>query len=211
MLGVRPPPGACSRRRKRGAGGPAVVLVSDGLLDARVRARSVHHRTDDRLDDRRVHGHRRHANAAPTSASFRFSRPPITRRAFADRGARATVDVWLPMQATPESLPRSTHPIFMVARLKASVETAQEELGGDLRRPRARISQRTAARGVFVEPLSSRGVWSGPSGAPGVARRRRPGAPRRVRQRRQPAARARYARGGARSPSAPRSGERLDG
>jgi putative ABC transport system permease protein len=75
-------------------------------------------------------------------------------RSFADRGARAAVDVWLPFQDTPQTMPRSTHPIFMVGRLAGSVAAAQEELAAiavDLER----AYPENAARGVFVEPLSA--------------------------------------------------------
>ncbi len=74
--------------------------------------------------------------------------------AFADRGARAAVDVWLPLQHTPQTMPRSTHPIFMVARMRGSVAAVQEELAaisGDLER----AYPENRARGVFVEPLSA--------------------------------------------------------
>ena len=51
-------------------------------------------------------------------------------RGYADRGDRATADVWLPLQADVEALPRSTHPILLLGRLApgASVSSAQTEL-----------------------------------------------------------------------------------
>jgi putative ABC transport system permease protein len=74
-------------------------------------------------------------------------------RAFADRGARAAVDVWLPFQYSPQSLPRSTHPIFMLARLQGSMASVQTELSAiaaDLERQ----YPENRGRGIFVEPLA---------------------------------------------------------
>jgi putative ABC transport system permease protein len=75
-------------------------------------------------------------------------------RSFADRGARPGVDVWMPFQQTPQTLPRSTHPIFMVARLRSSVPAAQEELAA-IAADLERAFPENAARGIFVEPLSA--------------------------------------------------------
>jgi putative ABC transport system permease protein len=75
-------------------------------------------------------------------------------RSFADRGARAAVDVWLPFRDTPQTMPRSTHPIFMVGRLAGSVAAAQEELAA-IAADLERAYPENAARGVFVEPLSA--------------------------------------------------------
>ena len=75
-------------------------------------------------------------------------------RAFADRGARAAVDVWLPFQYSPASMPRSTHPIFIIARLRAGVAAAQEELAS-IAAALERAYPDNLARGVFVEPLST--------------------------------------------------------
>src|SRR5262249_29353143 len=83
---------------------------------------------------------------------FQILRAADYSRSFADRGARAGVDIWLPLQANAASLPRSTHPIFMVARLNDSVAALQTEMAGiavDLERG----YPENAARGIFVEPL----------------------------------------------------------
>ncbi len=77
-------------------------------------------------------------------------------RAFADRGTRADVDIWVPLQADPESFPRFTHPIFVVGRLAptATVASAQDELSviaADLER----AYPENNGRGVFVEPLTA--------------------------------------------------------
>src|SRR5262245_27347516 len=75
-------------------------------------------------------------------------------RSFADRGARAAVDVWLPLQHTPQTMPRSTHPIFMMARMKGSVAATHEELAA-ISADLERAYPENLARGVFVEPLSA--------------------------------------------------------
>mgnify|MGYP001159494336 CR=1 FL=1 len=77
-------------------------------------------------------------------------------RAFADQGDQATVDVWLPLKGSPESLPRQTHPLFMLARLSpsASVASAQAELDGIAAELEARYPVNDG-RGVFVEPLTT--------------------------------------------------------
>ncbi len=77
-------------------------------------------------------------------------------RAFADRGERVPVDVWLPLQADPRALPRSTHPIFMLGRLAPgeTPDAAEGELA-----PIASDLERTypenAGRGVNIESLDA--------------------------------------------------------
>ncbi len=75
-------------------------------------------------------------------------------RSFADRGARAGVDIWLPFQESAQTMPRSTHPIIMVGRLRADVASAQTELAS-ISADLERAFRENAARGIFVEPLSS--------------------------------------------------------
>ena len=77
-------------------------------------------------------------------------------RGYADRGDRATADVWLPLQADVEALPRSTHPILLVGRLApgASVSSAQTELTR-LSAALERAYRENDGRGAFVEPLDA--------------------------------------------------------
>ena len=93
-------------------------------------------------------------------------------RGFVDRDAATRVDIWLPLRADPQSLPRSTHPIFVVARLAAGVtaSAAQDEMtsiAADLERN----YRENDARGVFVEPVAH--VVFGPvqPAGPDMARR----------------------------------------
>jgi predicted permease len=153
MLGVRPIAGRGFTAEETRAGGPAVVLISDGFWtrafgrDPSIVGRAI------RLDDRQVTV----IGIMQRGADFGFFQilsAADYSRGFADRGARAAVDVWLPLQDTPQTMPRSTHPLFMVARLGASVAATQEELAAvsvDLER----AFPENRARGVFVEPLSA--------------------------------------------------------
>ncbi len=153
MLGVRPLAGRGFTAEEARAGGPPVVVISDGLWtrafgrDPSIIGRAI------RLDDQpfTVIGIMERGS---DFGVFQILTAADYSRAFADRGARAAVDVWLPLQQTPQSLPRSTHPIFMVARMRGSVAATQEELttiAADLER----AYPENAARGVFVEPLST--------------------------------------------------------
>ncbi|MGE3275844.1 MAG: ADOP family duplicated permease [Vicinamibacterales bacterium] len=76
-------------------------------------------------------------------------------RSFADRGTRVRVDVWLPFAPNPETLPRDTHPIFMVGRLAPgmTVAAAQAELDGIAADLEAEYPRANIGRGVHVEPL----------------------------------------------------------
>ena len=110
-------------------------------------------------------------------------------RSFADRGARAGVDIWLPFQESARSMPRSTHPIIMVGRLRGDVPSAQTELAA-ISADLERAFRENAARGIFVEPLSA--VVFGPVRPALLVLLTRGGAraARRVCQRGQPPARA---------------------
>jgi predicted permease len=77
-------------------------------------------------------------------------------RSFADRGTHVRVDVWAPLQPNPQSLPRSTHPAFMVGKVKPGVSAAQAQdemtrLAAELE---AAYPQDNVGRGAHVEPLA---------------------------------------------------------
>jgi predicted permease len=77
-------------------------------------------------------------------------------RSFADRGEATRVDVWIPLRADPKTLPRETHPIFMLGRLAPGQTTgsAQRELttlAADLENTYPAANR---GRGVNVEPLA---------------------------------------------------------
>ena len=152
MLGVQPIAGRGFTAEETRAGGPRVVLISDGFWsrafgrDPSAVGRSI------RLDNQpyTIIGI---MQRGADFGVFQILSAADYSRSFADRGARAAVDVWLPFQNTPQTLPRSTHPIFMLARMKGSVTATQEELAG-IAADSARYPE-NRARGVFVEPLSA--------------------------------------------------------
>ncbi len=153
MLGLQPIAGRAFSAEETSGGGQVSVLISEGLWTrAFGRDPSIVGRTL-RLNDAvyPVIG------IMPRGADFgvyQILTAADYSRSFADRGARAAVDVWLPFQDTPQTLPRSTHPIFMVGRLAGSVASAQEELAA-IAADLERAYPENAARGVFVEPLSA--------------------------------------------------------
>ncbi len=189
MLGVRPIAGRGFTAEEARAGGPAVVVISDGFWtrafgrDPSIVGRAI------RLDDRQVTV----IGIMQRGADFGFFQilsAADYSRGFADRGARAAVDVWLPLQETPQTMPRSTHPIFMVARLRGERRRDARGARGDLGRSGARISREPRSRRLRRAALGG-GVRAGAAGAARAADRRRPGPAGRVRERGQSAARAR--------------------
>ena len=93
--------------------------------------------------------------AAADFGTLQILRAADYSRGFADRGGSVRVDVWVPLQADPASLPRDTHPIFVVGRLNAgaSITQAQQELtaiAADLER----TYTVNDARGVSLQPLA---------------------------------------------------------
>ena len=75
-------------------------------------------------------------------------------RSFADRGQGVEVEVWVPLRPDPESLPRSTHPIFVLGRLApgAAPEDAQREMSAIAADLEKTFPENTA-RGVSLEPF----------------------------------------------------------
>jgi predicted permease len=154
MVGVRPILGRTFLPEETDAGGPAVVIVSESLWarefsrDAGAVGRTL------RLDDQphEIIG------VVPDASDFGILQilgQAAYSRSFADRGSRVRVDLWLPLQASAESLPRSTHPLFVIGRLGqgSTVAAAQTELEG-IAAGLERAYPENAGRGVFVEPLA---------------------------------------------------------
>ncbi len=93
----------------------------------------------------------------PTGAEFglfQVLRAAAYSRSFADRAARPGVDVWLPLRDTPQTLPRDTHPLFMVGRLVNGMAAAQQELGA-IAQDLERAYPENRARGIAVELLEA--------------------------------------------------------
>ncbi len=76
-------------------------------------------------------------------------------RSFADRGVRTQVDIWTPYPADYRTLPRETHPIFVLGSLAPgmSAGTAQEEMAA-IMTALERDFPSNDGRGAFVEPLA---------------------------------------------------------
>ncbi|HET9368941.1 MAG TPA: ADOP family duplicated permease [Vicinamibacterales bacterium] len=164
LLGIEPIAGRVFTAEEDRAGGPRVLLISEGLWtrlydrDAGVIGREM------RVNDRpfTVIG------VVPEQADFgvlQILGAAAYSRSFADRGTRVRVDVWAPMQPNPNPSPssRGNHPLFMLGKLAAgrtAAEAHQEvtSLAADLER---RYRDTNAARGAFVEPLGD--VIFGPS------------------------------------------------
>jgi putative ABC transport system permease protein len=155
MLGVGPVLGRAITAEDTRLGAPLVTLISERLWERLFqRDPAVIGRTL-RLDERP----RTVIGIVPSSADFGMVQVLSAAdysRGFADRDARGRVDVWLPLQANPNQLVRSTHPLIMFGRLApaATPAAAQEELGriaADLER----AYPENKARGVFIEPMTS--------------------------------------------------------
>ncbi len=154
-LGLTPLVGRGFTQEETAAGGPPVVIVSEGFWTrALSRDPNVLGQTM-QLDDRTTT-----IVGVMSSASdfgvFQMLSAAAYARSFADRGVRANVDIWLPLQASEDTFPRRTHPILVVGRLTtdASLVTAQEELGA-IAADLERAFPENDGRGVFIEPLEA--------------------------------------------------------
>jgi putative ABC transport system permease protein len=153
IVGARPVIGRTFGAADVAPRAPGVVLISESLW-----TRSFGRRPD-------ILGHaitldeRSHAvvGVMPDRADFGMLQMLAAAdyaRGYADRGARATADVWLPLPLDPREYPRSTHPVLTVGVLAAGagVAAAQEELAS-LAAVLERQYPENKARGVFVEPF----------------------------------------------------------
>ena len=153
MIGVQPLNGRAFSGADMRPGAPPVIIVSAGLA-----RRLFPGETSIVGRDLRVDGQPSTiVGVMPDGADFgvfQVLRAAAYSRSFADRAARAEVDLWQPLQGTPQSLPRSTHPLFMLGRVNDGWAAVQRELAviaADLER----AYPDNAARGVFVEPLET--------------------------------------------------------
>jgi putative ABC transport system permease protein len=150
-LGVQATLGRAFSEAETRRGGPEVALISERLWNRLYgRAPDVVGRPI-RLDGvpRTIVG------VLPASAEFgilQVLRAADYARGFADRDGRAEVDVWLPLQADAVTLPRQTHPLFIVGRLAdgAAIGTAQEELAA-IAADLERTYPENQSRGVRLE------------------------------------------------------------
>jgi putative ABC transport system permease protein len=155
LVGAKPLTGRLFTSEEDRRRGPDVIVISDRLWerlfqrDPAVVGRAL------QIDGRS----RTVIGVLPTDADFgllQMLSAADYSRGFADRDARTRVDLWAPLQADEESMPRRTHPLLLVGRLApgATVGAAQEELttiAADLEKT---YPEDNEARGVFVERLS---------------------------------------------------------
>jgi putative ABC transport system permease protein len=155
MLGVAPIAGRTFTVAEDAAKGPKVALISESLWTRSFGRAPQAIGGAIRLDEETYTV----VGVMPDQADFGMLQilgAADYSRGYADRGDRATADVWLPLQADVEALPRSTHPILLVGRLApgASVSSAQAELTR-LSAALERGHRENDGRGAFVEPLDA--------------------------------------------------------
>ena len=155
MLGLQPIAGRTFTNEEDRPAGPAVVVISESFLGAQFQRR-----------DTAVGSHpatRRspldHRGSDADGADFgvlQILSAAAYSRGFADRGMKTDVDIWTPLQADPQQLPRSTHPLFIVGRLASNVtpDAAHGEIDG-IAADLERAYPENAARGAHVEPLDA--------------------------------------------------------
>jgi predicted permease len=154
VLGIEPLAGRQLAAAEDVPNGPASALISESLWrrtfagDPAIAGRVL------RLDDRPYTV----VGVVPDTADFgvlQVLAAAAYGRAFADRRERTRIDVWTALQADPRTLPRETHPIFMIGRLApgATAASAQDELAivaADLEA----AYPVNRGRGVNVEPFA---------------------------------------------------------
>ncbi len=155
MLGLQPIAGRTFADADDRPGAPGSVLISESLWERELGRRADAVGRTIRLDDR-IHTV---IGVMPRGSDFGMlqvlSRAAYS-RSFADRGERTEVEIWTPLQGDPRVLPRSTHPLFVMGRLADGVDAAAAQ--ADLTRIMSDLERafpENAARGAFVEPLSS--------------------------------------------------------
>ena len=155
MVGIQPLLGTTFTAEQDRRGGPDVALISEALWtesfgrDPKVVGSSINL------------GDTPHTILGVLPASADFGTLQILgvaayRRGFADRGGKARVDVWTPLQPD-RGADRGNHPIFVMGRLApgATVKLAQEEMGGITADLERLYPEPNDGRGAHVEALSA--------------------------------------------------------
>ena len=153
MLGVGPTVGRGFTREEDAAQGPAVAMISESLWRTTFAGSTSIAGQTIRIDDRPYEI----VGVIPDTSDFgvlQILASAAYGRGFAARGERTRVDVWRPYQADPKTLPRETHPMFMMGRLArgSSPSAAQSELSG-IAADLERTYPENKARSVNVEAL----------------------------------------------------------
>lgn len=154
LLGISPVVGRTFTAAEDVAHGPAVALISESLWERSFGRDPAIVGEALRLDG----GAHTILGVVPDGADFgvvQILSAAAYSRSFAARGDRVRVDVWLPLQADPDRLPRETHPIFVLGRLAqgSSPGSAQHEMAA-IASDLERAYGSNHGRGAFVEPLA---------------------------------------------------------
>jgi putative ABC transport system permease protein len=154
MLDVAPVAGRGFLEQEDRPGGPNVALISQSL------ARRLFERPDAGVGQTLMLDEQPQTivGVVPDTTDFGVLQILSTAaysRSFADRGQAARVDVWKPLQPNPSTLPRETHPIFVLGRLapsstRPSAQAEMQAIAADLERE----FPVNRGRGANVELLS---------------------------------------------------------
>ena len=154
MLGIDPLAGRGFTAEEDAIGAPDAVIISESLARRTAGSPGAAIGQVLRLDER-PHTIVGVVADASDFGTLQLLAAAAYSRSFADRGEATRVDVWIPLRADPQSLPRETHPIFMLGRLAPghTAETAQRELGMIAATLESTYPS-NRGRGVYVEPLA---------------------------------------------------------
>jgi putative ABC transport system permease protein len=153
LLGIQPLLGRAFTADEDRVGGPNVALISERLWEREFRRAGDVIGKSIRFNERPY----TIVGVMPNDGDFGVMQVltyAAYSRGFADRDRASRVDAWFPLQQSAETLPRDTHPIFVLARLKpgSAVPLAQQDMtqiAADLERQYSSNSD----RGVFVESV----------------------------------------------------------
>jgi putative ABC transport system permease protein len=154
MLGVSAAAGRLFTAGEHATPGGEPVLISDRLWQRAFQRDPAALGRTLRLDDRT----RTVVGVVPDRADvglLQWLSAADYARGFADRDARSRVDVWLPLPLDVEALPRQTHPLLVLGRLREGVTpaAAQDEMTA-LMAVLERAYPENKARGAHVEPFT---------------------------------------------------------
>jgi predicted permease len=157
-LGIAPRAGRWFSPEHARPGGPAVALLSESLWRTRFSGDPDIVGSVIRLNEQPVTV----LGVMPDEAETGLDQIHAQAAYHATYESAGSVDVWLPLQASAEELPRTTHPILMFGRLAegATPASATGEVSAIMRDLERQYPENTA-RGIHIESLDA--VVLGPS------------------------------------------------
>lgn len=148
LLGIRPLIGRVYTEVEDRPGGGAVVLISESAWRGRFNADPAILERTIRVDDvpTQIIG------VVPDDTDFGMDQVHELAAYHTPYTAAGRIDLWMPLGANEQALPRSTHPIIVLGRLapSASVATAQEEFT-EITADLERAYPVNVNRGAFIE------------------------------------------------------------